>query len=150
MRGNPCLRLSIAIIVFVLLGIPVWNLTNGQAVVVVAAPVKAATSTAPTTVQVRWNFTGRPDHVSVESGGQKVECTPLADPVDDNSLLPTLPVVLPDSGADFVISAHWSDPADPQALRVKIEADGFAPVEKTFWSDEQGDVHDVITVSTKN
>jgi hypothetical protein len=146
MRGHPALRVALATLVFLIMGVVVWRLTTDVAPEQIAAsPVPTATSSqAP--VQVGFHYTGAPARLSVSLNDQtKFEQSPSAglSPGGGDS---NWPVAIPKEGADLIVRAEWPGPPSSQALRVTLSAPGFAPAEKTFWSDAQGRIEDVISL----
>ena len=144
MRGNPLIRLAIAIVVFSLLGIPVWKLTRTHSVSATAVPSASGADSGIREVTLHVAF-------DLEEPASKVV---LSIPAESN--LPSWTfqpgqagsanwkTSLPKSGADILVEATWPD-EKRHAFKINLSAPGYAPVEATFWCN--GSLRDVVTLN---
>jgi hypothetical protein len=127
MRGNPLIRLFIAIAVFLLLGIPVWKLTRAQE----SEPV-ASSSVPPPKFRVKMSISLDYEVVPKEfhlkfAGGEFSAGPPQGVP---HFILWSANI--PEGGSDILVSASWAD-ANRHALRVTFTGPEIVPTDKTFW-----------------
>ena len=131
MRGAPPVHLALLLIGFVLLGIPLVQLTTGGAVVAVERKVAATSKTVPTMVRVRWAH--KPEKLSVKLGAQ--ELVAMADTI--NGIMETsaeLPI--PTDGIELSVTASWSTGTPSSALTIELEPDGLDNQSQTRWSSD--------------
>lgn len=144
MRGNPLIRLVIAIVVFSLLGIPVWELTRTHSVSANVAPSASGTDSGIQEVTLHVAF-------DLEEPASRVVLSLPAEPnLPSWTFQPAQAgsadwkTSLLKSGADILVEATWPD-GKRHALKINLSAPGYAPVEKTFWCN--GSLRDVVTLN---
>lgn len=137
MRGNPLLRLALAVAVFLLLGIPVWRLTRAQ------TPLAAVTAIAPVDkksrtliLNVAAEYETPPQQIQLQVVGDSPAAPQEIDLAENGQVAPskswTVTIPAASTETELLVTATWPDPKR-HALRVRITGADVAPVEKTLW-----------------
>ncbi len=126
----------VAIVVFLLLGIPVWKLTRPETVrAEMAAPKNSSQSV---TLTVNLGYDVAPTEVTLKVLGNQSETPALVFKLGAYSASKSWTIFVPTAGVDILVSAAWQD-ANRHPLRVMFAGAEIAPTEKTFWlSAENG------------
>lgn len=141
MRGFPILRLAMLVGALFLLAVPVWSLTR-------PAPLAAD---KPSQVSSSAEKTADYRVILTSSGPARLQAMaanlPAASSENGARRFETVFAMSADEPEDIAVFADFEERANPSALHVRVEKNGVAVVEKTFWGT--GIVEDVVMIPTK-
>ena len=144
MSGSPLLRLALVLAGLALLAIPAWRLTARNVPPVPSRPATGISDLPQETLHLVFTAVSPPEEIRVQFSG-----TTLA--TLHPKVLPAsavLPLHIPPTGIDLVISAAWSGtniaPAHSHALRIQATL-GSQPLTDTTLSGDSP-IEDVITL----
>ncbi|WP_395753910.1 hypothetical protein [Prosthecobacter sp.] len=140
MRGFPPIQIILLCLMFVVLAVPLSQLTGTVNV------AKAKEATAVKGVEekgvkalVRVRYAHKPVKLSVKIG-EKEQIAGIEDtPLEWRSSLPS-----PHDGVDVFVQATWPEGTPDTALTLEVEPDGLASRSETRWSSG-GSMDEVIT-----
>lgn len=131
MRGSPPVQLALLLAGFILVAVPLMQLTSARDLPAQVAPavVGAHEAKVPTTVRVR--FAHKPVKLSLKLGAQELLAAPdlSASPVETSTDL-----LLPKEGIELQVSATWPDGTPDTALSIDLEPDALDAQSQTRWS----------------
>ncbi len=131
MRGSPPVQLALLLAGFLLVAVPLMQLTNARSLDA-PAPVPVATeagAAVPCTLRVR--FAHQPLVLSIKNEGKDLltAVKGWTSPVESS-----LELVIPKEGVEFQVSAKWPEGTPETALTVDLEPDALDSVSQTRWS----------------
>lgn len=131
MRGSPPVQLALLLAGFILVAVPLMQLTSARDLPkpVEPAAIVAHETKVPTTVRVR--FAHKPSKLSLKLGAQDLltDADLSASPVETSRDL-----LLPKEGIEVQASAIWPDGTPDTALTVELEPDAMDSQSQTRWS----------------
>lgn len=131
MRGSPPVQLALLLAGFILVAVPLLQLTSARDLPKPVEPAAVATqeTKVPTTVRVR--FAHKPTKLSLKLGAQDLlaDADPSASPIETSRDL-----LLPKEGIEVQASATWPDGTPDTALTVELEPDAMDAQSQTRWS----------------
>lgn len=131
MRGSPPVQLALLLAGFLLVAVPLMQLTNAKNVGPEAAIPGANEAQTATPATLRVRFAHRPMQISIKHGGREllegVEASesPVETGVD---------LVIPKEGVEFQVNAKWPEGTPDTALTVELEPDAMDTQSQTRWS----------------
>ena len=131
MRGSPPVQLALLLAGFILVAVPLMQLTNARSLEG-APPVQVmsqAGAAIPAMLRVR--FAHRPVELSIMHDGKDLMkgVDVSASPVETG-----LELVIPKEGIEFQVSAKWPEGAPDTALTLDLEPDALDAQSHTRWS----------------
>ncbi len=131
MRGSPPVQLALLLAGFLLVAVPLMQLTNAKNVGPEAAIPGANEAQAATPATLRVRFAHRPTELSIKHGDRN-----LLQGVDvsESPVEAGLEVVIPKEGIEFQVSAKWPEGTPDTALTVDLEPDAMDTQSQTRWS----------------
>lgn len=130
MRGSPPVHLAIMLTAFVLLAVPLLQLTASNPSTKAAQPAEAAASAAvPTTLRVR--YAHKPASLSIKLGDKDLLAAAdrSANPIEASASL-----LLPKEGIELNVEATWPAGTQDTALTVELEPEARDSLSQTRWS----------------
>ena len=141
MRGFPPIQIFLLCLAFVVLAIPLSQLT-GAGSHAKAAPVKVVAS-ASVKALLRVRYAHKPVTLSVKIAGKELMAEIGASPIELDASLPSVK-----DGVDVFLSATWADGTPDTSITLELEPDGLASRSETRWSSA-GSLDEVITFEWK-
>ena len=141
MRGFPPIQIFLLVLTFVVLAIPLTQLT-GTTSHAKAAVVKVEKAESVKAL-VRVRYAHKPVTLSVKIGDKELMAGIEASPIE---LITSLPSVK--DGVDVFLSATWAEGTPDTSITLELEPDGFAARSETRWSSG-GSLDEVITFEWK-
>lgn len=131
MRGSPPVQLALLLAGFLLVAVPLMQLTNARNVEPGAAVPETVESQAATAATVRVRFAHRPAGLSIKHGDRD-----LLQGVDasESPVETGVELVIPKEGIEFQVSARWPEGTPDTALTVELEPDAMDAQSQTRWS----------------
>lgn len=131
MRGSPPVQLALLLAGFLLVAVPLMQLTNARNVEPEASKPSAGETMATTSATLRVRFAHRPTELSIKHGDRN-----LLQGVDasESPVEAGLEVVIPKEGIEFQVSAKWPEGTPDTALTVELEPDAMDTQSQTRWS----------------
>jgi hypothetical protein len=141
MRGYPPIQIFLLCLAFVVLAVPLSQLTEttkpGK-----AAVVKVVESTSVKSL-VRLRYAHKPVTLSVKIADKELIAEIAGSPIEVETSLPSVK-----DGVDVFLSATWADGTPDTSITLELEPDGFASRSETRWSSA-GSLDEVITFEWK-
>ena len=141
MRGFPPIQIFLLCLTFVVLAIPLSQLT-GTTSHAKAAAVKVVEEKSVKTL-VRLRYAHKPVTLSVKIADKELIGGIEASPIELSTVLPGVK-----DGVDVFLSATWADGTPDTSITLELEPDGFASRSETRWS-AAGSLDEVITFEWK-
>ena len=141
MRGFPPIQIFLLCLAFIVLAIPLSQLT-GAASHAKAAPVKVVDSPSVKAL-LRLRYAHKPVTLSVKIAGKELIAGIAASPIELQTALPSVK-----DGVDVFLSATWAEGTPDTSITLELEPDGFAARSETRWS-AAGSLDEVITFEWK-
>ena len=141
MRGFPPIQIFLLCLAFVVLAIPLSQLT-GAGSHVKAGPVKVVKEKSVKAL-VRLRYAHKPSKLSVKIGDKELIGEIAASPIELSTALPAVK-----DGVDVFLSAMWADGTPDTSITLELEPDGLASRSETRWSSS-GSLDEVITFEWK-
>ncbi len=141
MRGFPPIQIFLLVLTFVVLAVPLSQLT-GTTTPRKAAVVKAVESTSVKSL-VRLRYAHKPVTLSVKIADKELIAEIAASPIELTTSLPSVK-----DGVDVFLSATWADGTPDTSITLELEPDGLASRSETRWSSA-GSLDEVITFEWK-
>ena len=141
MRGYPPIQIFLLCLAFVVLAVPLSQLT-GTKTPEKAAVVKVVESTSVKAL-VRLRYAHKPVMLSVKIADKELIAGIAASPIELQAALPSVK-----DGVDVFLSATWADGTPDTSITLELEPDGFASRSETRWSSA-GSLDEVITFEWK-
>lgn len=143
MRGFPPIQIFLLCLAFVVLAIPLIQLTgSSRAEQPVIKPVVKA-SPAHAGVWLRLRYAHAPATLSVKVGSQELIHEVKASPIEVKAMLPDVR-----KGLDVFLSAEWPPGTPDTAITLELEPDGLDSRAETRWSSG-GSLDEVLTFAWK-
>lgn len=135
MHGCPSIRAAIVLLIFLLLGLPVWSITHPKTV---TSPV-ASQKVEKQPLDLRLTFAHQPSSVSVLYLDEVVwkENNPAL------SMEHALNIEFPKEGVDIEIKAQWPAGTPATAVRAQLKTPSAGTLEKSVWGE--GELDEVLT-----
>ena len=145
MRGNPHVRVVIAVAVFVVFGVLIWVLTKPRNAAGSPAPVIATENQGQrVTLTVSFEYEMVPEKISLKllkaDKGEEMIVTPI--PGKPSFAAWSIDL---ESSVDMLVSATWAD-ANAHALRVIVSGAEVQPGDRTLWLDKNSK-SDVMSIT---
>ena len=144
MRGSPPFQLSLLLLGFFALGVPLVQLTSGK-------PAMMAKSQAPSDeshqrpVLLRLRYVTAPAGLSIQQGGKELLTSPLtASPAEIRT---TFPAVL--QNVELHVQAKWQAGSPEMPLTLEVEPDALDTESRTLWSID-GQINDTLSFTWKS
>ena len=141
MRGFPPIQIFLLCLAFVVLAVPLSQLT-GTTTPRKAAVVKVVESTSVKSL-VRLRYAHKPVTLSVKIADKELIAEIAASPIELQADLPSVK-----DGVDVFLSATWAEGTPDTSITLELEPDGFASRSETRWSSA-GSLDEVITFEWK-
>lgn len=141
MRGFPPIQIFLLCLAFVVLAVPLSQLT-GTTTPRKAAVVKVVESTSVKAL-VRLRYAHKPVMLSVKIADKELIAGIAASPIELQADLPSMR-----DGVDVFLSATWAEGTPDTSITLELEPDGFASRSETRWSSA-GSLDEVITFEWK-
>jgi len=141
MRGFPPIQIFLLCLTFVVLAIPLTQLT-GTTTLAKAAAVKVVEEKSVKTL-VRVRYAHKPVTLSVKVADKELMAGIAASPIELSTALPSVK-----DGVDVFLSATWAGGTPDTSITLELEPDGFASRSETRWSSG-GSLDEVITFEWK-
>jgi hypothetical protein len=141
MRGFPPIQIFLLVLTFVVLAVPLSQLT-GTTTPRKAAVVKSVESTSVKSL-VRLRYAHKPVTLSVKIADKELMASIAASPIELDASLPSVK-----DGVDVFLSATWADGTPDTSITLELEPDGLASRSETRWSSA-GSLDEVITFEWK-
>ena len=141
MRGFPPIQIFLLCLAFIVLAIPLSQLT-GAASHAKAAPVKVVEGQSVKAL-LRLRYAHKPSKLSVKIGEKELMAEIGASPIELDASLPSVK-----DGVDVFLSATWAEGTPDTSITLELEPDGLASRSETRWSSG-GSLDEVITFEWK-
>jgi hypothetical protein len=141
MRGFPPIQIFLLVLAFVVLAVPLSQLT-GTTTPRKAAVVKSVESTSVKSL-VRLRYAHKPVTLSVKIADKELMAGIEASPIELTTSLPSVK-----DGVDVFLSATWAEGTPDTSITLELEPDGLASRSETRWSSA-GSLDEVITFEWK-
>ena len=141
MRGFPPIQIFLLCLAFVVLAVPLSQLT-GTTTPGKAAVVKAVESTSVKSL-LRLRYAHKPVTLSVKIADKELIAEIAASPIELQAALPSVK-----DGVDVFLSATWAEGTPDTSITLELEPDGFDSRSETRWSSA-GSLDEVITFEWK-
>ncbi len=141
MRGFPPIQIFLLVLTFVVLAVPLSQLT-GTTTPRKAAVVKSVESTSVKSL-VRLRYAHKPVTLSVKIADKELIAGIAASPIELTASLPSVK-----DGVDVFLSATWAEGTPDTSITLELEPDGLASRSETRWSSA-GSLDEVITFEWK-
>ncbi len=141
MRGFPPIQIFLLCLTFVVLAVPLSQLT-GTVSHVEVTPQKVVESESVKTF-LRLRYAHKPATLSLKIGGKEVIKAIDGSPIELQGTLPS-----PKDGVDVFLSATWPEGTPDTSITLEVEPDGLASRSETRWSSAGG-LDEVITLEWK-
>ncbi len=141
MRGFPPIQIFLLILTFVVLAIPLTQLT-GTTTPAKAAAVKVVEEKSVKAL-LRVRYAHKPSKLSVKIADKEVIAEIAASPIELSTALAAVK-----DGVDVFLSATWADGTPDTSITLELEPDGFSTRSETRWSSA-GSLDEVITFEWK-
>jgi hypothetical protein len=141
MRGFPPIQIFLLCLAFVVLAVPLSQLT-GTTTPEKAAVVKVVESTSVKSL-VRLRYAHKPVMLSVKIADKELIAGIAASPIELQADLPSVK-----DGVDVFLSATWAEGTPDTSITLELEPDGLASRSETRWSSA-GSLDEVITFEWK-
>jgi len=141
MRGFPPIQIFLLCLAFIVLAIPLSQLT-GAASHAKAAAVKVVEEKSVKTL-LRLRYAHKPATLSVKIADKELIGGIAGSPMELQTALPSVK-----DGVDVFLSATWADGTPDTSITLELEPDGFASRSETRWS-AAGSLDEVITFEWK-
>lgn len=141
MRGFPPIQIFLLCLAFIVLAVPLSQLT-GTTTPEKAAVVKVVESTSVKSL-VRLRYAHKPVTLSVKIADKELIAGIAASPIELDASLPSVK-----DGVDVFLSATWADGTPDTSITLELEPDGLASRSETRWSSA-GSLDEVITFEWK-
>ena len=141
MRGFPPIQIFLLVLTFVVLAIPLSQLT-GAGSHAKAAPVKVEES-AGVKALLRVRYAHKPMTLSVKIADKELMAGIAGSPIEVPTGLPSVK-----DGVDVFLSATWAEGTPDTSITLELEPDGLASRSETRWS-AAGSLDEVITFEWK-
>ncbi len=141
MRGFPPIQIFLLVLTFIVLGIPLCQLT-GTVSHAKAAPAKVVESPSVKTL-LRLRYAHKPATLSLKIADKELITGIAASPIELQTALPS-----PKDGVDVFLKATWAEGTPDTSITLELEPDGFASRNETRWSSG-GSLDEVITFEWK-
>jgi hypothetical protein len=142
MRASPPVQLALMLAVFVLLAVPLVQLTSGR---VTGGPKTTlqTSNSGKVRTNIRIRYAHKPDHLSVTLGNQNVVS-------DGANLLQGMSddLVIPEEGVELQVEADWPAGTPDTALTIEMEPDSLETQSQTRWSHD-GRMSEIIVYQWK-
>lgn len=137
MRGFPPIQIFLLALTFIVLAVPLSQLTGN---VIPAKPVAAPeVESASVKALLRLRYAHKPKTLSVKIADKELLTEIEASPVELTTSLPS-----PKIGVDVFVNATWPEGTPDSAITLELEPDGLATRSETRWSSD-GSLDEVIT-----
>lgn len=141
MRGFPPIQIFLLCLAFIVLAVPLSQLT-GTTTPEKAAVVKVVESTSVKSL-VRLRYAHKPVTLSVKIADKELIAGIAASPIELDASLPSVK-----DGVDVFLSATWAEGTPDTSITLELEPDGLASRSETRWSSA-GSLDEVITFEWK-
>lgn len=141
MRGFPPIQIFLLCLAFVVLAVPLSQLT-GTTTPGKAAVVKVVESTSVKSL-LRLRYAHKPVTLSVKIADKELIAGIAASPIEVDASLPSVK-----DGVDVFLSATWAEGTPDTSITLELEPDGLASRSETRWSSA-GSLDEVITFEWK-
>ncbi len=141
MRGFPPIQIFFLVLTFVVLAIPLTQLT-GTTTPAKAAAVKVVEEKSVKTL-VRLRYAHKPVTLSVKIADKELIAGVAGSPIELTATLPSVK-----DGVDVFLSATWAEGTPDTSITLELEPDGLASRSETRWS-AAGSLDEVITFEWK-
>ena len=141
MRGFPPIQIFLLCLAFIVLAVPLSQLT-GTTTPEKAAVVKVVESTSVKSL-VRLRYAHKPVTLSVKIADKELIAGIAASPIELTASLPSVK-----DGVDVFLSATWAEGTPDTSITLELEPDGLASRSETRWSSA-GSLDEVITFEWK-
>lgn len=128
MRGFPPIQIFLLCLAFIVLAVPLSQLT-GTSLQDKPAVKAAAKVEASSAALLRVRYAHRPVTLSVKIGGKELVGSIDASPLEMETTL-----TAPKEGVDVFVAATWPEGTPDTALTLEIEPDGLESRTETRWS----------------
>lgn len=133
MRGSPPLHLVLFAIGFVLLAVPLAQLTFARPAAKGGVIVQTEPDAPTTSAYVRLRFAHKPESLSVQLDGRE-----LVTPGSLQSAMSVIEIkenlLLTSDGLELLVNSKWPAGTPDTALSLELEPDGFDMQSQTRWS----------------
>lgn len=143
MRGSPPVQLTLLLLVFLGVGIPLVRLTHGGAQPSVAAP--AADAEGPRPVFYRIRYAQKPSKLVIKQGSSEL---PLPATLPPSPLEGHASLAFTAQSLEWQVLAEWPPGTPETALTIEVEPDHLDKRSQTNWSID-GRIEDVFTFAWK-
>ncbi len=141
MRGFPPIQIFLLVLTFVVLAIPLTQLTGTTShAKAVAVPVVESPSVK---ALLRVRYAHKPVTLSVKIADKELIGGVAGSPIELTTSLPSVK-----DGVDVFLSATWADGTPDTSITLELEPDGFSTRSETRWSSA-GSLDEVITFEWK-
>jgi len=141
MRGFPPIQIFLLCLAFIVLAIPLSQLT-GAASHAKAAAVKVVEGQSVKAL-LRLRYAHKPSKLSLKIGKKELMAEIGASPIELDTSLPSAK-----DGVDVFLSATWAEGTPDTSITLELEPDGLASRSETRWSSA-GSLDEVITFEWK-
>lgn len=137
MRGFPPIQIFLLALTFIVLAVPLSQLT-GTVSHAKAAPAKVKESQSVKSL-LRLRYAHKPVTLSVKIAGKELITEIAASPIEIQISLPSAK-----DGVDVFLKATWAEGTPDTSITLELEPDGLATRSETRWSAD-GSLDEVIT-----
>lgn len=137
MRGFPPIQIFLLCLTFIVLAVPLSQLTGNTSHVQPTEKKVAESSNVKTFLRLR--YAHKPATLSLKIAGKEQLADIEASPIEITTNLPDI-----QHGVDLFLSATWPEGTPDTSLTLELEPDGLATRSETRWSTA-GSLEEVIT-----
>ena len=141
MRGFPPIQIFLLVLAFIVLAVPLIQLT-GHVSHAKPAPAKVVEAQSVKTL-LRLRYAHKPATLSLKIADKEQIHSIAASPIELQTTLPSIK-----DGVDVFLNATWPEGTPDTSLTLELEPDGLATRSETRWSSA-GSLDEVITFEWK-